>query len=429
VDGRKQWIYTKKEDAASPTIATKAVFLTAVVDAVEERDVAVLDVPGAFMQADMDELVHVWFTGKMVDLLLEIDHEMYAPYVTMERGVKVLYVELLKALYGTLHAARLFWKKLSSKLREWGFHTNPYDSCVANKWIDGKQLTVVWHVDDLKVSHVDPKVVDRFVQQMEEEFGKETPINKVRGKVHDYLGMVLDYSNAGEVSITMIDYIKMILCKIPDDMKGTAITPAANHLFVINQQHVCLEGQRKDLFVHFVMQLLYLSQRARPDIRTVISFLCGHLKSPDEDDYKKLSRVMKYLQGTIDLPLIVKADDTGIIRWWVDASYAVHPDMKGHTGGTMSLGNGMIYSTSTKQKLVSCSSTESEVVAVHDVLPQALWTENFLREQSVPIKETVVYQDNMSSILLEKNCQSSSTKRTRHMDIRYFFYQRPSGVW
>jgi hypothetical protein len=264
---------------------------------------------------------------------------------------------------------------------------------------------------------------------MEEEFGKETPINKVRGKVHDYLGMVLDYSNAGEVSITMIDYIKMILREIPDDMKGTATTPAGNHLFVINQQPVCLKGQCKDLFVHLVMQLLYLSQRARPDIRTAISFLCGRLKSPDEDDYKKLSQVMKYLQGTIDLPLIVKADDTGIIRWWVDASYAVHPDMKGHTGGTMSWGSGMIYSTSTKQKLVSRSSTESEVVAVYDVLPQALWTANFLREQSVPIKETVVYQDNMSSILLEKNCQSSSTKRTRHMDIRYFFYQRPSGVW
>jgi hypothetical protein len=181
-DGRKQWIYTKKEDAASPTVATEAVFLTAVVDALEERDVAVLDVPGAFMQADMDELVHVRFTGKMVDLLLEIDHEMYAPYVTMEQGVKVLYVELLKALYGTLHAARLFWEKLSSKLHEWGFHTNPYDSCVANKLIDGKQLTVVWHVDDLKVSHVDPKVVDRFCTTNGGRIWKRDPYQQSKGE-------------------------------------------------------------------------------------------------------------------------------------------------------------------------------------------------------------------------------------------------------
>lgn len=354
-------------------------------------------------------------------MLLEIDREMYEPYVVIEKGMKVMYVELLKALYGTLRAARLFWEKLSSKLHEWGFCTNPYDSCVANKMVNGKQLTVVWHVDDLKVSHVDVDVVDEFVDQMEEEFGKETPINKVRGKIHDYLGMVLDYTKEGELSVTMIDYIKMILRDIPDDMKGIAATPATNHLFQINENPVYLTEERSNLFVHFVMQLLYLSQRARPDIRTAISFLCGRLKNPDEDDYKKLSRVMKYLQGTIDLPLIIKADQTRVIRWWVDASYAVHSDMKGHTGGTMSMGSGMIYSTSTKQKLVCRSSTESEVVGLHDVLPQALWTANFLREQSVPICETVIYQDNLSSILLEKNGRSSSTKRTRHMDIRYFF--------
>jgi hypothetical protein len=95
--------------------------------------------------------------------------------------------------------------------------------------------------------------------------------------------------------------------------------------------------------------------------------------------------------------------------------------MKGHTGGTLSLGAGSVYSTSTKQKLVTRSSTESEVVAVHDVLPQILWTNNFLRAQGMRVNETRLYQDNMSSILLEKNGRSSSSKRTRHMNIRYFF--------
>ena len=60
------------------------------------------------MQVDMDELVHVWFQGEMVDKLLEIDHDLYAGYVTMEKGEKVMYMELLKALYGSPQAARLF---------------------------------------------------------------------------------------------------------------------------------------------------------------------------------------------------------------------------------------------------------------------------------------------------------------------------------
>ena len=152
-DGRKQRAYITKEESTSPTVSTEAVFLTAVVDAWENRKVAVLDVPGAFMQVKIDELVHVRFEGEMVDKLLEIDHDLYAGYVTIENGKKVTYVELLKALYGTLRAARLFWEKLQAKLvKEWGFTPNRYDSCVVNKIVGGRQLTVAWHVDDLKIS-------------------------------------------------------------------------------------------------------------------------------------------------------------------------------------------------------------------------------------------------------------------------------------
>jgi hypothetical protein len=136
-DGRKQRAYTAHEDAASPTVATESVFLTTVIDALEGRDVAVLDIPGAFMQADMDELVHVRFTGKMVELLMEIDPSMYGPCVVKEGKETVMYVELLKALYGTVRAARLFWEKLTAKLIDWGFEANPYDPCVMNKIVNG----------------------------------------------------------------------------------------------------------------------------------------------------------------------------------------------------------------------------------------------------------------------------------------------------
>ena len=97
--------------------------------------------------------------------------------------------------------------------------------------------------------------------------------------------------------------------------------------------------------------------------------------------------------------------------------------MKGHTGATLSMGSGSVYSSSAKQKLVTRSSTKSEVVGVHDIAPQIIWTANFLRAQGLQVKESCLYQDNVSSILLEKNGRRSSTKRTKHMDIRYFFIQ------
>jgi len=71
--------------------------------------------------------------------------------------------------------------------------------------------------------------------------------------------------------------------------------------------------------------------------------------------------------------------------------------------------------------VVARSSTESEVIGVHDVLPQVIWTAHFLKEQRIKVKENIMFQDNMSSMLLGKNGCASSSKRTRHMNIRFFF--------
>ena len=121
------------------------------------------------------------------------------------------------------------------------------------------------------------------------------------------------------------------------------------------------------------------------------------------------------------MPLTIEADSLNVVKWWVDASFDVHPDMKSHTGATMTLGKGMTYSTSTRQKLNTKSSTEGELVVVNDVLPQVLWTRYFLGAQGYKAADSVVYQDNQSAILLEKNGRASSSKRTRNIEIRYSF--------
>ena len=76
---------------------------------------------------------------------------------------------------------------------------------------------------------------------------------------------------------------------------------------------------------------------------------------------------MKYLNKTKDLVLILNSNNTNIIKWWIDAAYAAHPNMRSHAGGCMSLGGGVIHNTSIKQKLNVKSSTEAELVAVDDV--------------------------------------------------------------
>ena len=85
--------------------------------------------------------------------------------------------------------------------------------------------------------------------------------------------------------------------------------------------------------------------------------------------------------STKHLPLILAMNKNGISEWWMDASFAIHDDMKSRTGAVFSLGKGALYCASTKQKLMTSSSTEAELVGVSDMVPKILWCRNFMEEQ------------------------------------------------
>jgi hypothetical protein len=147
----------------------------------------------------------------MAELMVMVDPSLYQKYVIVDsKGEAILYVQMHKALYGMLRSALLFYSKFVGDLEGEGYVINPYDPCVANKVINGKQCTVGWHVDDLKVSHVDPEVLTNFGKWLELKYGD---CKEHRGDFHDYLGMELDYSIEGKVKvkITMIPFLEEML--------------------------------------------------------------------------------------------------------------------------------------------------------------------------------------------------------------------------
>jgi hypothetical protein len=321
-DGRKQRAYMTKEDTSAPTVSTEGLFLSCAIDAKEGRDVATADIPGAFMQADMNEVVHVRLSGDLAKLLVRVDPEKYEKFTVMEGGKEVIYVKLLKALYGTLQAALLFWKELTALLKEWGFVLNPYDECVANKMINGKQCTILWHVDDLKISHVDSNVVSHIIDQLNEKYGKDAPLSVTRGKVHEYLGMTIDFTTKGKVKIIMDDYADGVLVEAREDSAGFATSPAAEHLYTVNDVDPELLNEEDGKYFHtMTAKLLFMSKRARPDLLQAVAFLTTRVRKSDTDDYKKLNRVLKYLRANPHLPLTLEADDAQVIKWWIDASF------------------------------------------------------------------------------------------------------------
>ena len=304
-------------------------------------------------------------------------------------------------------------------LQDEGFVENQYDSCVMNKQIAGSQCTICWHVDDLKISHRDPGVVDEILITLTSIYG---PLSVERGREHTYLGIDLDYRVAGEVTVSMIPYLQEIVDEFPEELTGkVAKTPAANRLFDVNPEPEFLNRKRGDIFHRTVAKLLWASLRARPDILLAISFLTSRVKQPDKDDWEKLTRLVVYLKESIDLRLRLSSSVMGVVKWWVDASFATRDQRRSQTGGCLSMGNGAVFSFSKKQKLVTKSSTEAELVGVDDVLPQVIWTRNFLLGQGWTVSKNLVYQDNKSAILLETNGVASSSRRTRHIDIRFYF--------
>jgi hypothetical protein len=130
----------------------------------------------------------------------------------------------------------------------------------------------------------------------------------------------------------MTDYIRNMLDELPDYFDGTAATPATTYLFKTRESAPKLSSGLSELLHSTVAKLLYLAQRARHDILLAVVFLTS---TPDIDDLGKLKRVMRYLRDTKDLALTLEASGDGVVRWWVDASFAVHPNMRSHTGAVL----------------------------------------------------------------------------------------------
>ena len=107
----------------------------------------------------------------------------------------MLYLRLLKALYGCIKSALLWYELFSSTLKDMGFVLNPYNECVANKIINSKQCTIGWHVDDNMISHIDSKVVTEVIEKIEGKFGK---MAVTRGAVHIFLGMDIKFRGNGK---------------------------------------------------------------------------------------------------------------------------------------------------------------------------------------------------------------------------------------
>lgn len=266
---------------------------------------------------------------------------------------------------------------------------------------------VIWHVNNLEIFLMDPKVVSGIINKLDKVYGQEIVNGKrneltiCQGKFHNYLGMKMDYSKKGAIIIGMRDYLKKIFEDIPKHMDGSVITPTSNNFFIQRNGAEKLPTKDAEFFHTTTAKLFFLCKRGQPDIQTAAAFLCTCVQSPTINDMLKLGRTIKYIWSTKDLVLLPQTDSLKSIKWWIGVSFVVHKDMWSHTGGMLFLRVGATYAILQK-KLNTTSLTKAKLVRSHDVLPNIIWTRLFMEDQGYVTKAEVLW-DNTSTIKLKQN--------------------------
>ena len=404
------------DDLSAPTVSTCSVLTVLTIAAHEGRFTAVLDIGGAFLNANMTTgiTVHMSLDATLSGLLIQLD-KSYQKYMDPKGRIVV---KLNKALYGCVESASLWYEDLRATMKSLGYERNPHDVCVFNARDKfGVQCTATIHVDDLFISSANPHMVDELCDGLKKRYGE---ITKCSGPVLNYIGMVFDLTTKGEAKVTMKGYVEdLLMCS---ETPGGARSPGTENLFAVRPDCAKATETEQGHFHTMVAKLLYLAKRARPDCLTAVAFLATRVSRCDKDDLEKLSRLIKYVRATKDHGLRLRIGNGGIeVKVLIDAAYGVHADGKSHTGSCVVIGEvGAVHCKSSKQQIVTKSSTEAELVGLSDSANQGIHIRNFLIAQGYKVGPITIFQDNMSCMALVERGRSAA-ERTRHINIRYFW--------
>ena len=272
----------------------------------------------------------------------------------VENGKKVLYLIILKAIYGMLQASLLWYRKLRKDLQSVGFIFNVYDACVANRTKNKRQHTIRFHVDDILSSHVDPKVNDEFSKWGQSKYDDVKDVEVTRGKKPTFLCMVLDFGVPGVCHVIHEEHVEDIVSSWPEKLKQNdmVLTPALLNLFKKGGVRL-LSVDQNEIFHSVIVKALFIWHQSRPDVMPAVGILLGRVHNPNTDDWEKGRRLVRYLNCTRDFHLVLRYDGFNICKWHLDASFAVDPNFCSHSGGVMFVsdrGGSMAFGR-TKQKL------------------------------------------------------------------------------
>jgi len=408
----------------SPTIPMEVAMMQLGVASFEKAMVETFDIPCAYLNASLkpDRKQLMRFNKDLSEILVEIDPE--AKKYLQPDGTILVQVE--KALYGFPESAKLWNEYMTAALIQAGYKQSKAEACLFKKSaeINGKTewSTITIYVDDCLHTYNSERLKRDLYAKLRDA---NLPIPTVQvlnlANSISYLGMNISMKGPGHYFVSQPGYVKEII----EEFQPKRSYPTPSDMNIFKRPESELTGELVDMtsYLSKLMKLMFLATRTRPDLLPTLSALSSKARSPNTFDMARLNRVLGYLLDTQELGINVQVREMKIYGY-CDASWACHQDLKGHTGIIITMGyNGLpIYCKSHKQKVVSRSSTEAELIALYTGVDILLYLRRLLHFMGYLSTEPItILQDNTSTITMAYMGKTGSGSNYKYMDIKYFW--------
>ena len=350
----------------------------------------------------------------------ELSEEVYMkqPEGFVESGNENLVCHLKCSMYGLKQSPRCWNHALDSRLKEMGFQQSASDPCLyVHGNSEGEMFVAAVYVDDIILGRKSEHKLNQVKQELSQTFEM-----KDLGALHHFLGVkVIQDQLSKSIWIGQPMYTEKILHRF--DMHnskpvGSPVNPDVKLTACKNPNDVC----NQEMYQAVVGSLLYLSTKTRPDIAFAVTSAARFCASPTKEHWTAVKRILCYLNGSRQLGLLYRANTLNEeITGFSDADWAGDVgDRKSTSGYVFLLGDAAVSWKSAKQTTVALSTAEAEYVALSTASQEAIWLQRLMNDLSKKfIQETVIYEDNQSTICLAKN--PAVHGRTKHIDIKYHF--------
>ena len=221
---------------------------------------------------------------------------------------------------------------------------NPHDPYAWNAVINGKQITLLFHTYNVMITHGMANVVSDQIKLLDGFHGKNYPLTVTRGKIHECLGMTIDFRNKWIIAFLQHDAIKKFWRSLPPELKGPCrSTPAPVNLFKVDSESPRVDSNLQEKHHAATAKSLWFSQRSRTDPQISTGFHCTRVREMSDQDVAKFRHLSGRLWLTRCLPLMISMHEDGEVCAHVDSAHAAHAGGRGHSGLCLTIGSrGMI---------------------------------------------------------------------------------------